>query len=105
MNIHSPGYRFRRGTGSPFDATMNEDIDLGGTDAKPVRWCEQCHMEVRTASESYNQHQVWGQKHWCRRCGAVVASAVYFHARNIAFQPVELLHKAIAWAATNEQKG
>ncbi len=105
MIINSPGYRFRRGTGTPFDATKNKDIDLGGTEQKPVRWCEKCAMEVYTQSASYNQHQVWGQKHWCRRCGNVIASAVYFHVRSISTQPVELFHKAVTWAATNEQKG
>jgi len=105
MTINSPGYRFRRGTGTPFEATTNKDYDFGGTIAKPVRWCEVCQMDVETRSASYNQHQVWGQKHWCKRCGTTVASAVYFHAAHIGAQPVALFHKACTWAALNEPKG
>jgi hypothetical protein len=105
MNIISNGYRFRRGTGTPFAATTNKDYDFGGTEQKPVRWCDKCQLEVQTLSASYNQAQVWAQKHWCRRCGHVIMSAVYFHAKSIAEQPVQLFEKARAWAADPQQKG
>ena len=105
MDIISKGYKFRRGTGSPFDAMPNPDVDLGGSAAIPVQWCYKCHMAVETRSESYNQAQVYGQKHWCKRCGAVTASAVYFHVACVGEPPTDLLTKATQWSNLNEQKG
>ena len=105
MNIHSPGYRFRRGTGSPFDAVPNPGVDLGGSTAIPVQWCRTCSMAVETRCESYNQAQVYGQKHWCKRCGSVTASAVYFHVQEIGTPGTPLLRNAQAWANTDEEKG
>ena len=102
MELISNGYRFRRGTGSPFDALSNPSVDLGGSMKTPVQWCPSCQQAVETQSASYNQHHVWGQKHWCRRCGAVVASAVYFHAGSIATIPSTLFYKAVEWAKTPE---
>ena len=99
MNLISNGYRFRRGTGSPFDHVGNPAIDMGGSS---YQWCRSCQMAVEAAHASYNQHQVWGQKHWCKRCGEVIASAVYFHAGNIATIPTPLFEKARQWAATKE---
>ena len=105
MNIISNGYRFRRGTGSPFDAVANPGIDLGGSDMIPVQWCHRCSMAVETRSESFNQAQVFGQKHWCKRCGAVTASAVYFHVESLTTPETPLLQKAKQWANMHEQKG
>ena len=106
MNIISYGYRFRRGTGSPFDAMPNPDLDLGCQGPGiPCQWCRHCQMSVETRSESYNQHQVWGQKHWCKRCGHVTASAVYFHVGVQVMDPPALLTAAKAWAKTQETKG
>lgn len=102
MIINSNGYRFRRGTGSPFDAQPNTSFDLGGTEQKPVQWCTHCMMEVRVNTAAYNQNQVWGKKHWCQRCGGVTASAVYFHVGSLMTPETPLLKKAMAWAATPE---
>ena len=105
MNIVSKGYRFRRGTGSPFDAVSHPTMDLGSTAAIPVQWCHKCNMAVETRGESFSQAQVYGQKHWCKRCGAVTASAVYYSWARIDEQPTELCKKALIWSNTNESKG
>lgn len=107
MNIISKGYRFRRGTGSPFDAVPNPDLDLGFSGpGVPCQWCRHCQMSVDTRSESHNQAQVWGQKHWCKRCGRVTASAVYFQ-RGVqgVEQNSSLYTKALAWKNEAESKG
>ena len=79
MIINSSGYKFRRGTGSPFDAMPNKDYDFGSTRGVPCQWCRKCHMSVDTVIQKYNQNQVWGFKQHCKRCGAVTQSAVYYH--------------------------
>ena len=104
MNIISPGYRFRRGTGSPFDAVSELDLGYQGPGI-PCQWCRHCKMSVDTRSESYNRHQVWGQKHWCRRCGNVTASAVYFHVGVRVVEGPDLLKAAKEWTRTKEDKG
>ena len=105
MDILSKCYRFRRGTGSPFDVVPNPGLDLGGSDMIPVQWCTRCNMAVETRSESYNQNQVFAQKHWCKRCGAVTASAVYFHVESLTTPETLLLQKAKQWVNTSESKG
>jgi hypothetical protein len=105
MIIHSPGYRFRRGTGSPFDYVPNPILDLGTTHGIPCQWCHTCKMSVDTRSESYNQNQVYGTKHWCKRCGNVTASAVYYHVASLSEAPSSLLLKATQWASEKEEKG
>jgi hypothetical protein len=103
MEIISPGYRFRRGTGSPFDVIPNE---LFGTNSGiPCQWCHHCQMSVETRSESHNQNQVWGMKQWCRRCGSVTASAVYYHVVDLTTAPTTLLEKAQEWMNEPEEKG
>jgi hypothetical protein len=106
MNIISNGYRFRRGTGSPFDYQANADFDLG-TYGKgiPCQWCTTCKMSVETRSESHNQAQVWGQKHWCRRCGNVTSSAVWFQRGVQGVQDSSLYDKALIWKNKPEGKG
>jgi len=106
MHILSPGYRFRRGTGSPFDVQPNVDYDFGQSrNGIPCQWCRHCQMSVETRSESYNQAQVFGQKHWCRRCGNLTASAVYYHVQDMTTPATTLLEYATQWAQTPEQKG
>lgn len=99
MLINSPGYRYRRGTGSPFDWIPNPDIDLG-TNGRgvPCQWCRKCKMSVGVTSEAYNQAQVWSKKHTCKRCGSVTSSAVYYSGqdRTLDFKRL-LLEKALAW--------
>ena len=105
--INSPGYRFRRGTGSPFDVVNNPDVDLGtdGTFGIPCQWCNHCQMSVETRSESHNQNQVFVEKHWCKRCGNVTASAVYYHVQSFDEPETPLLRKAVAWMNEMEEKG
>ena len=106
MNIISNGYRFRRGTGSPFDYQPNPDFDLGTYGkAIPCQWCRTCKRSVETRSQSYNQAQVWGQKHWCRYCGNVTASAVWFQRGIQTVQTYKLFEKAKAWKTAPEKKG
>ena len=106
MNIISNGYRFRRGTGSPFDAVVSPSYDLGvASNGVPCQWCRICKMSVDTRSESFNQAQVFGQKHWCKRCGAVTASAVYYHVQNMETPETTLLAKAKDWINEPESKG
>ena len=106
MNIISNGYRFRRGTGSPFDAIAAPSYDLGvASNGVPCQWCRTCQMSVDTRSESYNQAQVFGQKHWCKRCGAVTASAVYYHIQNMDTAENRLCEKAKEWMNEPESKG
>lgn len=103
MNILSKGYRFRRGTGSPFDHVQESGVDLGvASNGVPCQWCRHCLMSVDTRSESYNQAQVWGQKHWCKRCGNVTASAIYYQILQHDEAPTGLLVKAQAWANESE---
>lgn len=96
MELISKGYRFRRGTGSPFDAVSHEDF------GRNVHWCRHCHMAVDAEESAYNQHQVWAKKYWCKRCGEVMTGAVYFHAGSIATIPSQLFEKARQWASTKE---
>lgn len=104
MNILSNGYRFRRGTGSPFDAMPNPDMDIGSYGKGiPCHWCRRCQMSVETRSEAYNRHQVWGKKHWCKRCGAVTASAVYFQRGLQVSDGPTLLAAAKDWMHEKEQ--
>jgi hypothetical protein len=103
--ILSPGYRFRRGTGSPFDALPNPGMDLGLSKGVPCHWCHFCQMSVDVRSEAYNRNQVFGQKHWCRRCGRVTASAVYYHVQALDEAPTALFESAQAWMHTPEEKG
>lgn len=108
MNIISNGYGFRRGTGSPFDALPNPDIDLGNQPRSKgiaCQWCRHCSMSVDTRCESYNQNQVWGQKHWCKRCGNVTASAIYFNVGIQVVDPPALLTQAKRWMNESESKG
>ena len=106
MNILSKGYWFRRGIGSPFDYQPNPDLDLGSYGKGiPCQWCRHCQMSVETRSESYNRHQVWGQKHWCKRCGQVTASAVYFQRGIQPSNGPTLLAAAKEWSKTQETKG
>jgi hypothetical protein len=106
MDILSKGYRFRRGTGSPFDYQANPSVDLSvARNGIPCQWCRHCQMSVDTRSESYNQHQVWGQKHWCKRCGHVTASAVYYQVQDVDKPATPLHDKAVQWAIESESKG
>src|ERR1043166_6899280 len=106
MNIISNGYRFRRGTGSPFSYLPNPDLDLGYSGkGVPCQWCKKCNMSVDTRSESRNVAQVWGQKHWCRRCGSVTSSAVYFQRGVQTFTWSQLKEEARSWSLTPEKKG
>lgn len=102
MIVNSKGYRFRRGTGSPFDYQSQHDLGLqrGGI---PCQWCRRCQMSVDTNCISYNQNQVFGQKHYCKRCGAVTASAVYYHVADVGAAPSDLLVKAAQWATESEK--
>lgn len=102
MDIISNGYKFRRGTGSPFDAQPNTSFDFGSTDKKPIHWCTFCLMDVNVGVESYNQNQVWGKKYWCKRCGGITSGAVYFHVGKLNEQSTPLLERAMQWA--NERK-
>ena len=107
MIIHSPGYKFRRGTGSPFDAMAVPGLDMGSHHGVPCQWCTHCKMSVDTRIEKYNQNQVWGMKQWCKRCGSVTQSAVYYHVASldIAEGGTPLLDKAQAWSLAGETKG
>lgn len=102
MIINSEGYRFRRGTGSPLDYQSTHDLGLmrGGI---PCHWCRHCQMSVDVKSISYNQNQVFGQKHYCKRCGAVTASAVYYHVASLEEPESNLLLKAKQWAVEPEK--
>jgi hypothetical protein len=103
MNIISNGYRFRRGTGSPFDSLQSKDFDLGlDANKVPCQWCRRCMMAVDTIIEKYNQNQVWGMKQWCKRCGAVTQSAVYYHVADIGATQTDLVEKAKSWADKTE---
>lgn len=104
MHIISKGYRFRRGTGSPFDALTTLDLGVA-RNGVACQWCRVCQMSVDTHSQSYNQAQVWGQKHWCKRCGAVTASAVYYQVSDASQAPTSLLTKATDWMNASETKG
>ena len=102
MNILSKGYRFRRGTGNPFDVLPNPKVDLNASEAIPVQWCHKCNMAVETRNEHFNQAQVYGDKHWCKRCGAVTASAVYYSWAQTG-EKTELVKKAELWANEREK--
>ena len=103
MNIISNGYKFRRGTGSPFDAVQPLAFDFGVDRNKvPCQWCTQCHMSVDTVIRKYNQGQVWGYKQHCKRCGTVTLSAVYYHVQSLGEPETPLLEKAKAWANETE---
>ena len=102
MIINSKGYKFRRGTGSPFDYQATTDIGVmkGGI---PCHWCRHCQMSVDVNCISHNQNQVHGMKYYCKRCGSVTASAVYYHVADLATPDSDLLIKAKAWAAEPEK--
>ena len=106
MIIDSKGYKFRRGTGSPFDSVPVKDYDFG-VDRKgiPCQWCRTCNMSVDTVIQRYNQNQVWGFKQHCKRCGGVTQSAVYYHAESLdlAGQGSPLFDKAKEWSITPEK--
>ena len=95
MNIHSPGYRFRRGTGSPFDSLPNSDF--GQSSGVPCQWCFHCKQSCDVEIVRPNQAEVFGFKQTCKRCGNVTASAVYFQVADISKPAPTLYEKAIAW--------
>jgi hypothetical protein len=107
MIIHSNGYNFRRGTGSPFDAVQAPEYDFGTHRGIPCQWCTRCKMSVDTTIEKYNQNQVWGMKQFCKRCGGVTQSAVYYHAETMdlatASDTNSLFNKAKEWSITPEK--
>lgn len=103
MNIISNGYRFRRGTGSPFDAVQPVEFDFGvARNGIPCQWCRKCQQSVDTTIEKYNQGQVYGFKQWCKRCGSVTQSAVYYHVQSLTEPETPQVTKAQDWATTTE---
>ena len=105
MNLISNGYRFRRGTGSPFDAIQPVEFDFGvARNGVPCQWCRTCQQSVDTTVETYNQGQVYGFKQWCKRCGSVTQSAVYYHLVSLddTAPAPPLLEKAQSWAGQSE---
>jgi hypothetical protein len=101
MNIISNGYRFRRGTGSPFDSTASIDMSVAHNGV-PCKWCPTCQQGVDTKIEQPNQAQVFGFKETCKRCGAVLMSAVYYHVQSITEEPTALQKKALLWTSETE---
>ncbi len=84
MQILSEGYKFRRGTGTPFEALGRD-------------WCRFCSMDVDAVTKHYNQGQVYGYKRWCRRCKQPLAGAAMFHAPIISAIPNSLFSLAAEW--------
>ena len=103
MNIISNGYRFRRGTGSPFDSMQSQSFDMSvAKNGIPCKWCPTCKQGVDTKIEKPNQAQVFGFKETCKRCGAVLMSAVYYHVESFSEKPTDLLKKALLWTSETE---
>jgi hypothetical protein len=103
MNIISNGYRFRRGTGSPFDSLVKPEHDMSvARDGVPCKWCPTCKQGVDTKIITPNQAQVFGFKETCLRCGAVLMSAVYYHVQSLSEQPTTLVNKALLWLNERE---
>jgi len=102
MHIISDGYRFRRGTGSPFDSIQTIDMAVA-RDGVPCKWCPTCQQGVDTKIEKPNQAQVFGFKETCKRCGAVLMSAVYYHVQTITEQPTQLVQDALLWTSETEK--
>ena len=92
VQILSEGYRFRRGTGSPFDAQGD-------------KWCPRCHDFVRTGLSRPNRQDVFAFKEWCRSCGMVITMGVYYHVPCITAIPDSLFSVAQQWVAAQENKG
>ncbi len=104
MNIISNGYRFRRGTGSPFDSMQSASYDMSvARNGIPCKWCPTCNQGVDTKIEQPNQAQVFGFKETCKRCGAVLLSAVYYHVQSLGEAPNSLLTQAQEWAGEAEK--
>jgi len=109
MIIDSKGYKFRRGTGTIFDSVPVKDFDFGTHRGIPCQWCTRCKMSVDTTIEKYNQNQVWGMKQFCKRCGAVTQSAVYYHAETMDLakqaeaDTTSLFNRAKEWSITEEK--
>jgi heterodisulfide reductase subunit A-like polyferredoxin len=95
MDILSPGYKFRRGTGSPFDALPNSEF--GQASGTPCQWCHFCQQSCDVEIVRPNQAEVYGYKQTCKRCGNVTASAVYYQITDISTAPIDLYTKAIEW--------
>lgn len=92
LQILSEGYRFRKGTGTPFTT-------LGR------KHCATCQDDVNTITRYYYQGSVYGFKEWCRGCGHVIAGGIHFHTPSITALPPNTFYKAVEWMKTPEEKG
>ncbi len=103
MDLISNGYRFRRGTGSPFDSLVKPEHDMSvAKNGVPCKWCPTCKQGVDTKIEKPNQAQVFGFKETCKRCGAVLMSAVYYHVESLSTPPTPLAKQALLWLNERE---
>ena len=84
MDILSPGYRWRRGNGQPFEAFGLE-------------WCERCRQAVDTETQAAHRGTVYVWKRWCRRCGKVISYGKYDNCPIVSDSDLQAC--AIEWVA------
>src|SRR5437016_4564203 len=98
IQILSEGYRFRKGTGTPFSTIT--PFSTGGRSV-----CSECKGEVNTITRYYYQGSVYGFKEWCRSCGTVISGGIHFHTPSLTAMPNSTFYKAVEWMKTKEAKG
>jgi hypothetical protein len=92
IQILSEGYRFRKGTGTPFTTTGRQ-------------YCAECKDEVYSVTRYYYQGSVYGYKEWCRGCGRVLAGGIHYHTSSLGELPNRTFYKAVDWMKRREEKG
>jgi hypothetical protein len=92
IQILSEGYRFRKGTGTPF-TTFGQ------------AHCAACNDDVQIITRYYYQGSIYGYKEWCRGCGAVLSGGIHFHTPSVTELPPPTFYKAVEWMKAKEAKG